>query len=128
MIPNLIRSRFLDRCWDVADLDAAAELWLRLYEEAARVHGFADTPTHRTEIRLRGFPRASADTLLGELAARVAESDFPAPEADRPGPDLLVISAGDVHGEEQAPSGLGLPILATPTFEGLMAEIRFEVV
>lgn len=128
MIRHLIRPRFIDRWWDAADLDAAAELWLRLYEEAARVQGFAATPTHRTEIRLRGFPRAEADALLRELAARVAASDFPAPEADRPEPDMLVIASGELRGEEQPPAGLGLPVLAAPAFDGLMAEMRFEVV
>lgn len=128
MTPNLIRKQFLDRWWDAADFDTAAEFWLRLYEEAARAQGFTDTPVHNTAIRLRGFPRHAAGDLLKELANRVAASDFPAPEADQPDPDTLVISSGELGGEEQAPAGLGLPVVGGPAFEGLMVEFRFRVV
>ncbi len=127
MILHVIRSRFVDRWWTGGDLDTAAEFWLRLYEAAAHSQGFADTPTHRTEIRLRGFPRSRADTLLREVASRVADSDFPAPEADLPDLDTLVLASGEIHGAEQAPAGLGFPILLAPAFEGLMVEFRFEV-
>src|SRR5688572_4357498 len=101
MLRHLIRPQFLDRWWDAADLDAAAEFWLRLYEESARVQGFARTPVHETEIRLRGFPRYAAGELLKELAARVAASDFPAPEADQPDPDTLAVASGEIHGEDR---------------------------
>src|SRR5262249_49539617 len=128
MILHLIRKQFIDRWWDAADLDAAAEVWLRLYEEAARANGVAYTPVHPTEIRLRGFPPAAAHTPRKDLAARVAGSDFPAPEVDLPDPDTLVLASGEVRGEEQAPAGLGLPALAAEPFDGLLAEIRFRVV
>ena len=128
MIPHLIRKEFLDLAWDAADLDAVAEFWLRLYEEAARAQGFGHTPVHDTEIRLRGFPRHDGEALLKELAERADYGDFPEGEIDRPDPDTLVISTGPVRGEETAPAGLGLPILAGGSFDGLMLELRFRVV
>lgn len=128
MLPHLIRKAFADRTWDAADLDAAAELWLRLYEAAAKAQGFAATPSHTVEIRLRGFPRRQADALTSEICRRVASSDLPAPEVYPHDPDTLVIYSGVIHGSESPPAGLGLPLLAGPPFDGLLAEVRVEAV
>lgn len=128
MIPHLIRRDFPDLVWDAADLDAVAEFWLRLYEEAARSRGFGRTPDHDTEIRLRGFPRHAGEDVLRELAEHADLGDFPEGEIDRPDPDTLMISTGALRGEERPPVGLGLPILASGTFDGLMVEIRFRAV
>src|SRR5436189_10721 len=77
MLPHLIRKQLLDRTWDSADLDAAAEFWLRLYEAAAKKQGFTATPSHRVEVRLRGFARPALPALQDELCRRVASSDLP---------------------------------------------------
>src|SRR4029078_1725391 len=42
-----------------------------------------------------------------------------------PDPDTLNLSTGSRDGRDAPPSGLGLPLLAAPEFDGLMAEIRF---
>jgi hypothetical protein len=128
MLRHLNRKQFIDRWWDATDLDAVAEFWLRLYEEAARSQGFGRTPIHETEIRLRGFPRPAANELLKELAARVAASDFPAPEADQPDPDTLSVASGVIRGDERPPVGLGLPVVSGGPFDGLLAEIRLRVI
>lgn len=128
MLPHLIRKEFADRTWDAADLDAAAELWLRLYESAAKAQSFAATPSHTVEIRLRGFPHHQTDALTSDLCRRVAASDFPAPEVYPHDPDTLVVYSGVIPGTESPPAGLGLPLLAGPPFDGLLAEVRVEAV
>lgn len=128
MLPHLIRKQFLDRTWGAADLDAAAEFWLRLYEAAARKQGFTATPDHAVEIRLRGFPRHTAAALRDEVCRRVASSDLPAPAVELHDPDTLVLSSGVIHGDESPPIGLGLPLLAGGPFDGLLAEVRVEAV
>ena len=70
MNPSLAREQFLDRVWGPADLDAAAEFWLKLYESAAKASSFAPTPTHQIEFRLSGFPRDGADQLAALFSAR----------------------------------------------------------
>src|SRR5438874_2890401 len=124
---HLIRKQFLDRTWGANDLDAAAEFWLRLYEEAARVRGFPPTARHATEVRLRGFPRAAAESLVKELARRAASSDFDAPEVGLADPDTITLSSALTPGEHRPPVGLGLPVLAGGPFDGLFAEFRFRV-
>jgi hypothetical protein len=122
----LIRKQFADRSWDAADLDAAAEFWLRLYEEAARARGLP-VAEHATEVRLRGFPRHAGDALVKELARRVAASDFHDPEVGLTDPDTLSVSSGLTPDDQQQPVGLGLTVLAGEPFDGLLAEFRFRV-
>jgi hypothetical protein len=124
MLPHLIRKTFPDRTWGAADLDAAAEFWLRLYEAAASAQKFSATPDHTVEVRLRGFPRHAADALRDELCRRVAVSDLPAPEVYSHDPDTLVLFSGVIDGSESPPRGLGLPLLAGDPFDGLLAEVR----
>src|SRR5438132_11606726 len=121
MLPHLIRKHLLDRTWDSADLDAAAEFWLRLYEAAATQQGFSATPSHRVEVRLRGFARPALPALQDELCRRVASSDLPAPEVDSHDADTLVLYSGVIHGSESPPVGLGLPLLAGDPVDGLIA-------
>jgi hypothetical protein len=52
---SLVRKQFVDQLWGVADLDLAAEFWLRLYERAASSRALTPSPRHRIEIRLTGF-------------------------------------------------------------------------
>jgi hypothetical protein len=124
---HLIRKQFADCTWDAADLDAAAEFWLRLYEEAARTRGFPATAGHATEVRLRGFPRHAGDALVQELARRAAASDFDDPEVGLTDPDTLSVSSGLAPDDRQPPVGLGLAVLAGEPFDGLLAEFRFRV-
>jgi hypothetical protein len=128
MIPNLLRKEFIDRVWDAQDLDAAAEFWLRLYESAARSQGFTATPSHAIEIRLRGFPRRDGQAICEELCRRVATSDIPAPEVDLHDADTLVLLSGEIPGSESPPYGLGMPLLAGPPFDGLVAEVRVQAI
>src|SRR5581483_896143 len=123
---HLIRKQFADRDWGATDLDAAAELWLRLYEEAARARGFPRHALHDTEVRLRGFPRHAGDALVKELARRAAASDFHDPEVGPADPDTLVVSSGPTPDDQQPPAGLGLAVLAGEPFDGLLAEVRFR--
>jgi hypothetical protein len=124
MVPHLTRPQFLDRAWSADDLNAVAEFWLRLYEVAARPHGFAASPDHVTEIRLRGVPRADADRVAGEFTRRAAGSDFGFPRVDRPDPDTLTFTTDRLEGGESPPTGLGLPVLDSGAFDGLMVEFR----
>jgi hypothetical protein len=128
MLPHLTRKQFPDRTWDAADLDAAAEFWLHLYEDTARRLRFDPALTHATELRLRGFPRADLPALTAELARRAGASDFVAPEVGPHDPDTLVLSSGRGPADEMPPAGLGLPLLAGPPFDGLVVEIRVRVV
>ncbi|MBX9624571.1 MAG: hypothetical protein K2X82_12255 [Gemmataceae bacterium] len=128
MLPVVLREQFPDRRWAAADLDAAAEFWLRLYEAAAPKRGFSRSPSHAVEIRLRGFGRKDGDALVKEAAHRVAASDMPEPEVELTDPDTLVIRSGVIGGDESPAAGLGLPLLAGPPFDGLMAEVRVEAV
>lgn len=128
MLPVLIRKQFPDRHWAAADLDAAAEFWLRLYEAAAPKQGFSRSPDHAVEVRLRGFPRHHGDALVREVARRVAASDIPEPEVELTDPDTLVVRSGIIRGDESPAAGLGLPLLTGQPFDGLMAEVRVEAV
>jgi hypothetical protein len=127
MCPSLAREPFLDRAWGPADLDAAAEFWLSLYEAAAKAQRFGENPVHRTELRLRGFPRDDADRLATLFAARAAEADFGEPVVSRPDPDTLSLASRARDGGDAPPVGLGLPALAGAEFDGLVVEVRFTV-
>jgi hypothetical protein len=120
-----IRKKFLDLAWTAADLDSAAEFWLRLYEAAARSQSFSSTPDHVTELRLRGFPRAEGELLADELARRAPEADFRRPVVELTDPDTITLVSDLTDGAESAPAGLGLPLLEGPGFDGLMVEFRF---
>src|SRR5437868_6732995 len=124
---HLIRKQLLDRSWAADDLDAAAEFWLRLYEEAARDRGFPPTARHATEVRLRGFSKTAADALVKELARLAAASDFDAPEVGLTDPDTITLSSALTADDHRPPVGLGLPVLAGGPFDGLLAEFRFRV-
>ncbi len=128
---HLIRKRFLERTWDAAELDLAAEFWLRLFEEAAANLGLALDSLHGVEIRLRGFPRQQAEALQRELMQRLAAphgkgGDFPFPDIEQPDPNTITVSSGLMPGREAPPSGLGLPLLAGPPFDGLCVEVRIR--
>jgi hypothetical protein len=125
MIPSLAREQFLDRTWGPADLDAVAEFWLKLYAKAAESLVFTATPEHRTEIRLRGFPRADADRLTMQVRSRAPAADFGALKATHLDPDTLSLDTGYRNRLIAPPAGLGLPVVATPEFEGNVVELRF---
>ena len=87
MSPSLSREKFLDRVWGPADLDAAAEFWLKLYEAATKANSFAPTPTHQIELRLSGFPRAEkriSRTSPSNSTSDTLESPRPAGGASPP--------------------------------------------
>ena len=117
---HLTRKQFLDLDWGAAELDAAAEFWLRLYEAAAPRHNLSTPPSYAVEVRLRGFPRAQAGGLRDELKRRLAaghdDSAGSAPATiDRPDPDTLTVTFGPDPGDRAPPAGLGLPLLAGAT-------------
>jgi hypothetical protein len=122
---HLTRKTFLDLAWTPADLDSAAEFWLRLYEEAAREQSFTAEPDHVTELRLRGFPRAEGPLLADELARRAASSEFRRPVVELIDPDTIVLVSEPTAGGDAPPAGLGLPLLEGPGFDDLVVEIRF---
>jgi hypothetical protein len=137
VMQHLIRKQWLDCIWDAADLDAAAEFWLRLYEDAARAEGFTATPSHALEICLRGFARQQTEAVRDELARRLRvhhdatgtprASDFPSPEIEQLDPDTLAVSSCLIFGNQAPPAGLGLSRLAGPPFDGLCVEVRLWV-
>jgi hypothetical protein len=124
---HLIRQQLLDLSWDAADLEDAAEFWLRLYERANRSAWFPATPCHAVEIRLRGFARPQADAIEAELRERLLSTPFPDPAITRPDPDTVALSSGFVEIDEKPPAGLGVPLLRGEPFDGLLAEVRFTV-
>lgn len=124
----IIRKQLLNRSWSAADLDAAAEFWLRLYETAAKSQKFTTRPDHITEVRLRGFPRAEGPILANEFARRAAASEFCQPRVELHDPDTLVLSSSLTHPAEAPPHGLGLPLLAGLGFDGLMVEFRVTAI
>jgi hypothetical protein len=121
---SLVRKQFVDQLWGVADLDAAAEFWLRLYERAASSRALAPSPRHRIEIRLTGFPKHTGEALRRELESRAAASDICRPEVVMSNPETLLLTSGTEPGDIAPPGGLGVPILSGPPFDGLVAEIR----
>lgn len=126
MTPSLSREKFLDRVWSPADLDAAAEFWLKLYEAATKANSFAPTPTHQIELRLSGFPRAGADQLAALFTARASASDFGAPRVTQLDPDTLSLRSPPFDGGDAPPAGLGLSSVSEVEFDGLVLEIRFS--
>jgi hypothetical protein len=125
----LVREQFPDLAWDAADLDAAAEFWLRLYERAAPRRRLSPDPEHALEVRLRGFPRHRADDLADELHHCAGRSDLNAPRVGFRDPDTLTLSSRPLPADRYfPPAGLGLPLLAGEPFHGLCAEVRFRVV
>lgn len=114
----LLRPDFRPDHWSEADLDAAADHWLWLFEGATTTT--TRSADHRTEVRLRGFPRAAGDAVAATLAARL-----PGFEVTRPDPDTLAAVGRAVAMDAAPPPGLGVPRLAGPPFDGLYAEVRF---
>ena len=114
----LLRPEFRPERWSEADLDAAADHWLWLFEGAATTA--TRSADHRTEVRLRGFPRAATDAVAATLAARLPDADI-----TRPDPDTLAAVGRAVATDAAPPPGLGVPRLAGPPFDGLYAEVRF---
>jgi hypothetical protein len=125
MFPYLIRKQLLDRVWDAAALDEAAEFWLRLYEAAAKARGFTLTPTHTLELRFRGFSRDHAPHLEDELRRRLAGSDLGDPDIYPHDDITLAVKCPMAKGSHAPPAGLGLHRLAGAPFDGLMVEVRF---
>jgi hypothetical protein len=124
---SLIRQQFLDLTWDAADLNAAAEFWLRLYGITAGWYGYSLPPRHALEIHLSGFPQAEGEALGTELERRALDSGMRNPMVTFADLDTLVVSSGPLPPAEP-PAGLGLPLLAGEAFEGLVAEFRFRVI
>ncbi len=114
----LLRPEFRPELWSEADLDAAADHWLWLFEGATTTTTHA--ADHRTEVRLRGFPRAATDAVAATLVARL--SGF---EVTRPDPDTVVAVGRAIAMDAAPPAGLGVPRLAGPPFDGLYADVRF---
>ena len=114
----LLRPDFRPELWSEADLDAAADHWLWLFEGAATTA--TRSADHRTELRLRGFPRAAGDAVAATLAARLPDADI-----TRPDPDTFAAVGRAVAMDAAPPPGLGVPRLAGPPFDGLYAEVRF---
>ena len=123
---SLIREQFLNLTWGVADLDAAAEFWLRLYERVASSRRYNPSPRHAIELRLTGFPVHAGDESASRVGAtaRLA-SDVRRPDVHLCDPHTLVLYSEPEPGGAAPPTGLGLPVLAGPPFDGLIAEVRF---
>jgi len=114
----LFRPEFRPKLWSAADLDAAADHWLWLFDQAPATAG--RDADHRTELRLRGVPNDERDAVTAELAER-----FPSAEVTRPDPDTLT-AVGPALDFQAAPmAGLGVPRLASSPFDGLYLEVRF---
>lgn len=113
----LIRPTFDPQPMAAADLDAAADHWLWLFDRSR--HTEAGGVEHRTELRLFGFPRADADGIEHALRERL-----PAFAVERPDPDTLVVTGRRRLAEAAPPARLGVPRLAGPPFDGLYAEVR----
>lgn len=116
MLP-LLRPEFRPERWTAEDLDAAAEHWLWLFDRSPHTAG--KRAEHRTALRLYGFPRAAAHAVIAALESRLPS--FTVTAAD---PDWVRAIGPDVDFDLSAESGLGLPKLHGPPFDGLYAELR----
>jgi hypothetical protein len=125
---SLVREHFLDLTWDSGYLDAAARFWLRLYEIAATKYGYSAPPHCGLELRLSGFPQAERESLQRELERRTAAYATHMQAVRLLDPDTLSFSTGLQSGPEALPAGLGLSILSGAAFEGLVVDIRFNLV
>jgi hypothetical protein len=128
---NVIRPHLFDRTWDAADLDAAAEFWLRLYETAARKNDYGP-PSHAVEFRLRGFPRHEVDQVCDALEQRLGDAaasrdaEYSPFDIDQPDADTLTASFGPIPGDGTLPAGWALERLDGPPLDGLFLEVRIR--
>ncbi len=116
----LIRPEFRPKLWSPADLDAAADHWLWLFDQAPATAG--RDADHRTELLVRGFPIAEREALAAALAER-----FPSAEVTQPDPDTLTVLGPALDFRATPLTGFGVPRLAGPPFDGLYVEVRFTV-
>lgn len=127
MLRHLIRTAFIDSVWGAADLNEAADFWVRLFEVAARKGRFGDIVYHAVEVRLQGFPRHQAEVVRDAFARRLADGDFPDPHLLLTDADTLVFSSGYAPLDQAPVEGLVIPCLAGAPFDGLLVELRFTV-
>ena len=114
----LLRPEFRPEPWSPADLDAAADHWLWLFDQAPATAG--RTADHRTELRLRGFPNSQREAVAAALAKQLPDA-----EVTRPDADTFSAVGPTLDFETSPPPGLGVPALAGPPFDGLYLEVRF---
>ncbi len=113
----LLRPEFRPKLWSAADLAAAADHWLWLFDQAPATAG--RDADHRTELRLRGVPNAEREAVAAALAARLPDFDVTRPDAD-----TLAAVGPVLDFETLPPDGLGVPALVGPPFDGLYLELR----
>lgn len=124
---SLVRQKFIDETWDATDLDAAARFWLRLYELTAANQKYSLPPKHALELRLWGFPRADAESLLSKLESLVKDSGSGSASLTLENPDKILLTTGVVSVANPPLAGLGLPWVNSSEFNGLVVEIRLRV-
>ena len=117
----LARPQFLDQVWGEADLDAAAEFWLRMYESLQGESGFPRDPECSLRVLVRGMPRFAIPDRIADLKARLPEF-----RVARTADDAIAIEVADLDPEESPPRGLGVPVLLE-SFAGLPIEVRFTI-
>jgi|GEM_PF-3646256 len=120
MILPLARTQFLDELWGEAELDDAAEFWLKTYESLLGESGLPRDPDCSLRLVIRCVPRSAAEGLIAELQARTSA------HVSRLAFDTIAIDHASLDVSESPPRGLGLATVLE-AIDGYPVEVRFTI-
>jgi hypothetical protein len=123
----LTRKSFSDRSLSADDLAALGDQWLTWYKALRRRNFVRNRTSQQLEIRLWGFPRSRAASLLVTLQKRIASAGLPIDCASLANPDTLIVTFPAAPFQSQWPRRSLAELVAEPDVDGLDVQARVSV-